>query len=97
MTDTVDAAEPIEELARAWLAAERDAAAFGNGGQTEERARAASGAFEEAVTGASTEELLLAWHAAQRLQNKTEIGSTAWSEARAVSELLRVEYLARAG
>ena len=36
----------------------------------------------------------MAWHAAIKIQASTEMGSQAWVEARAVSELLRMEYRA---
>lgn len=85
----------IELLAERWLATERAAAAQSNAGKTEERARWASAAYDDAIATASAEDLLLAWHAAQRRQDATEMGSKAWAEARAVSELLRMEYLAR--
>lgn len=84
----------IEELARRWLATEREARRRGNAGATEQEARLASAAFERAVTAASREELLVAWNAALRIQHAQEMGSQAWAEAREVSELLRVEYLA---
>lgn len=84
----------IEDLAAIWLAAERDAAERGNAAGTEERARVASAAYDAAVTGATGEELLVAWHAAVKVQSSTEMGSKAWAEARAVAELLRVEYQA---
>jgi hypothetical protein len=86
----------IEELARAWLAAEREAVERGNAGGTEERARVSSAAYEQAIGKASREDLLVAWHAARRTQAECEMGSAAWSDARAVSELIRVEYLASA-
>ena len=92
-----DPERAIEELAAEWLASERVARDRGNAGGSEERAQAASGAYERAVTAASVEELLVAWHAALRVQYACEMGSAAWSEARAVSELLRVEYAARSG
>lgn len=85
----------IEALAERWLAAERVAAEQANAGRTEERARLASAAYDDAIAAASVEDLLLAWHAAQQLQAATEMGSKDWAEARAVSELLRMEYLAR--
>ena len=94
MTEETDA---IEELATRWLKSEREASGRGNAGGTEERARAASAAYEHAVTSASVEELLIAWHAALNAQYECEMGSASWAEARAVSELLRVEYLARGG
>jgi hypothetical protein len=81
----------IERLAEAWLASERDASSRGNAGNTEERARTASAAFEAAVRAASREDLLVAWHAALKVQEGCEMGSAAWAEARAVSELVRVE------
>ena len=84
----------IEDLARLWLASERDASKRGNTAGTEERARQASAAYETAVTSASREDLLVAWHAALRAQHGEEIGSVSWSQARDVSELLRVEYQA---
>lgn len=85
----------IEVLAERWLAAERAAQEQANAGKTEERARLASAAYDDAIAAASVEDLLLAWHAGQQLQAATEMGSKAWAEARAVSELLRMEYLAR--
>jgi hypothetical protein len=84
----------IEELARLWLAAEREASRQGNSAGTEKRARQASAAYEVAVTSASREDLLVAWHAALAVQHAQEMGSVSWSQAREVSELLRVEYLA---
>jgi hypothetical protein len=84
----------IEDLARAWLESEREAARTGNTAGTEERAREASAAYETAVRSASKEDLLVAWHAALKSQHAQELGSAAWSEARAVSELVRVEYQA---
>ena len=90
-----DAGQAIEQLAAEWLESERIARDRGNAGGSEERAQAASGAYERAVTSASVEELLVAWHAALRVQYACEMGSVSWSEARTVSELLRVEYAAR--
>jgi hypothetical protein len=89
-----DQVTAIEELARRWLATERDASNRGNAAGTEERARQASAAYESAVTAASREDLLVAWHAALKVQHAEELGSHAWAEAREVSELIRVEYLA---
>jgi hypothetical protein len=87
--------ETIEGLAKLWLELEDAASKRGNLGGTEERARSASAAYERAVTAASREDLLLAWRAAVKAQAECEMGSQAWSEARAISELLRVEYQAR--
>ena len=95
MTENTDNA--IEELAALWLESERDARNRSNAGGSEERARAASAAYEHAVTSASEEELLIAWHAALKGQYACEMGSASWVDARAVSELLRVEHLARGG
>lgn len=86
----------IEDLAREWLASEREASRRGNAGGTEERARQASAAYESAVTAASREDLLIAWHAALKVQHAQEMGSAAWADARAVSELVRIEYQASA-
>jgi hypothetical protein len=82
----------IEDLARDWLGAERADSA----GRTPnaDLARSTSAAYEAAVNAASPEELLVAWHAAIRRQDEAEMGSRDWAEARDVSELLRVEYLA---
>lgn len=82
----------IEDLARDWLGAERADSA----GRTSnsDQARATSAAYEAAVNAATREELLVAWHAAVRRQDETEMGSADWADAREVSELLRVEYLA---
>jgi hypothetical protein len=92
MADQPDGA--IEELARRWLSAEREASNRGNAAGTEERARRASAEYERAVTSASREDLLVAWHAALKVQHAREMGSSSWSEAREVSELVRVEYMA---
>lgn len=89
-----DGPAAIEDLARQWLASEREASRQGNAAGTEEWARRASAAFEAAVTSASQEDLLVAWHAAMKTQQEQEIGSESWSQAREVSELIRVEYLA---
>ena len=94
--DDVTSDTAVEELARLWLAAEREASDRGNAGGTEDRARLASVAYENAVACASREALLVAWHAARTIQNGCEMGSASWAEARAVSELIRVEYLASA-
>jgi hypothetical protein len=91
----MDTVEAIEALATLWLATEQEARDLTNAGGSEERARSASAAYERAVTSASAEDLLIAWHAALRIQYACEMGSASWAEARAVSELLRVEYLAR--
>jgi hypothetical protein len=93
LSDETD--ETIEGLAKLWLELEHAASNRQNLGGTEERARNASAAYERAVTAASREDLLLAWRAALKAQADCEMGSTAWAEARAVSELLRVEYQAR--
>jgi hypothetical protein len=89
----------IEELAAAWLSAEREATFVGNGGRTERDARDISTAYDEAIRTASAEDLLVAWEAARAIQAAQEMGSADWIEARRVSELLRTEYEAmrRAG
>jgi hypothetical protein len=84
----------IEELARLWLESEREASRRGNDAGTEMRAREASAAYEAAITSASREDLLVAWHAALNVQHGREMGSVPWSQAREVSELIRIEYLA---
>lgn len=84
----------IEDLARLWLASEREASRHGDAARTGERARQASAAYEAAVTSASREDLLVAWHAALKAQHDQEMGSVSWSDAREVSELIRMEYLA---
>ena len=84
----------IEDLAASWLIAEREATAKGNADGSEDRARIASAAYDAAIREATGEELLLAWRAAITVQASTEMGSHAWVEARAVSELLRMEYQA---
>jgi hypothetical protein len=86
--------DSLEGLATAWLEAERQAVAVGNANNTEERARQASAVYDAAVSGASSEELLLAWRAAEARAAESEMGSKDWAEAREVAELLRVEYLA---
>lgn len=84
----------IEDLARFWLVTEREASRRGNAADTEERARHASAEYERAVTAASREDLLVAWHAALEVQHAQEMGSQSWAEAREVSELIRVQYRA---
>jgi hypothetical protein len=82
----------IEDLARDWLDAERAESA--GRAPNSDLARSTSAAYEAAVSAASREELLLAWHAAVRRQDENDMGSGDWADARDVSELLRVEYLA---
>lgn len=89
---TENGQRPIEELATEWLSMERLSA--NDPTFAVEPARAASAAYDEAVQAASPEELLLAWQAAQKAQAECEMGSKAWLEARSVSELLRMEYVA---
>jgi hypothetical protein len=84
--------QSIEDLARDWLGAER--AHTAGRVSTGDRAESISAAYEAAVRAATKEELLIAWHAAIRRQDETEMGSSDWANAREVSELLRVEYLA---
>jgi hypothetical protein len=84
----------IEDLAAAWLEAERQAVEVGNANNTEERARLASAGYDAAVAAATAEDLLLAWQAAEAMVDRTEMGSKTWAEAREVAVLLRVEYLA---
>jgi hypothetical protein len=89
-----DTSTALEDLATAWLEAERTAVAVVNANNTEERARLASAAYDAAIVTASAEEVLLAWRAAEATAAQAEMGSKAWAEAREVAELLRVEYLA---
>lgn len=89
------AADEIESLAGAWLAAEHElAAGSGNPGQSEINARALSERYDEAIRTASREDLRLAWEAARKIQGEQEMGSEAWANARRLSELLRREYQA---
>ncbi len=89
---TEAAERSIEELAAAWLSMERQSA--NDPTFAIEPVREASAAYDEAVQAATPEELLLAWQAAQKIQGDCEMGSKAWLEARSVSELLRMEYIA---
>ena len=93
----IEETRSIDQLAAEWLAAERVASEQENAGRTEAQAREASAAYDDAVAAASREDLLVAWHAARQTQATMEMGSKAWIEARAVSELLRVEYQASDG
>ena len=89
------AAESIEGVAGAWLAAEQElAGGSGNPGQSEINARALSDRYDEMIRTASREELRLAWEAARKIQGEQEMGSEAWANARRLSELLRGEYQA---
>jgi hypothetical protein len=83
----------IAQLAAGWLTAERRATSDPVDLKAEE-ARVASDRFESAVRLATREELRLAWEAAKRTQAGCLMGSRKWAEARSVSELLRMEYLA---
>jgi hypothetical protein len=100
MTDEApspDAADSIEDVAGAWLAAEQElAGGSGNPGQSEINARALSDRYDEMIRTASREELRLAWEAARKIQGEQEMGSEAWANARRLSELLRGEYQAAA-
>ena len=93
----MDAVDPsgadIERLAADWLAAERHATADPTPLKAE-AAREASARFEEAIRRATREELRLSWEAAKRAQAECLMGSREWAEARSVSELLRMEYMA---
>ena len=93
----IDERQSIESVASEWLEAERRATAGDNMAGLEDRARTLSASYDEAIRGASPEELRLAWEAAQRIQAACEMGSVAWASARQVSELLRAEYLASRG
>ena len=91
----VTAADSIEGIASAWLAAEASlAAGSGNPVQSEIDERALSERYDEAIRTASREELRLAWEAARKIQGEQEMGSEAWANARRLSELLRGEYQA---
>jgi hypothetical protein len=87
----------IEDLAASWLEAENDLTAGRTSSKGEAAARSLSERYAAAITGATQEELRLAWEAARRRQGDEVMGSLEWSEARRVSELLRTEYLARDG
>lgn len=89
------AAESIEDVGAAWLAAEQElAAGSGNPTQSEIDARALSERYDALIRAASREELRLAWEAARKIQGEQEMGSEAWASARRLSELLRGEYQA---
>jgi hypothetical protein len=83
----------IEHLAARWLAAERRSTSNPSD-RLAEAARVTSERYEEAIRLATREELRLASEAAKRTQADCLMGSREWAEARAVAELLRVEYLA---
>jgi hypothetical protein len=90
----LDAARlPIEVLAADWLTSEERAVAESSE-LTASLATEASKRFEEAVREATREDLRLAWEAAKANQADCEMGSKAWADARSVSHLLRVEFLA---
>ncbi len=88
--------DSLEELAAAWLEAERamqrrEASRRG----LEAKARHLSALYDDAIRAASQEDLRLAWEGARKIQSGSEMGSRSWAEARDVSELLRREYQAR--
>jgi hypothetical protein len=90
-----NAADSIESVAAAWLAAEQElSGGSGNPTQSEIDARDLSLRYEELIRAASHEDLRLAWEAARKRQGEQEMGSEAWANARRVSELLRGEYQA---
>ncbi|HEY0443382.1 MAG TPA: hypothetical protein VGC90_04080 [Candidatus Limnocylindrales bacterium] len=93
----IEERQSIETVASEWLEAERRATAGDNMAGLEDRARALSASYDDAIRSASAEELRLAWEAAQRIQAACEMGSGEWASARQVSELLRAEYLASRG
>ena len=92
---TRDRARDIEVLAADWLASEERAVAE-PGEFTAGLALIASERFEEAIRRAGPEQLRLAWEAAKSVEATWEVGSKAWADARTVSGLLRVEFLASA-
>jgi hypothetical protein len=93
--DLTAAADAIEEVGAAWLAAEQElAGGSGNPDQSELNARALSERYDALIRAASREELRLAWEAARKIQGEQEMGSEAWASARRLSELLRGEYQA---
>ena len=93
--DLTAAADSIEDVGAAWLAAEQElAAGSGNPEQSEINARALSERYDALIRAASREELRLAWEAARKIQGDQEMGSEAWANARRLSELLRGEYQA---
>jgi hypothetical protein len=95
MTDGMDPAGGLEDLAGRWLDAEtRSHGEAGNVAIADEAARLGE-AYEDAVSVVTQEELRLAWEAAVRRQGEQEVGGPAWSDARRVAELLRAEYQAR--
>jgi hypothetical protein len=57
-----------------------------------DRAARAAEAYEESVRLASLEELQLAWRSAENARGACLIGTSEWAEARAVAQLLRLEY-----
>jgi hypothetical protein len=87
----VDRPERLVDLAGRWLAAE--AVSVGEPGRLDLVRVAAerAGTYERALTGASTEDIRLAWHQAVVRQVRTEAGSAAWRTASRVSDLLRFE------
>jgi hypothetical protein len=87
--------ESIEALAAEWLARERRATTERNE-TAAQHAVEASERFERAIREGTQEDIRLAWEAARIIQGACEMGSPEWAEARQVSELLRVEYLAAA-
>lgn len=94
VASSVDPTEAdVEQLAAGWLVAERRAT-LDPADLKAEAARAASGRYEEAIRLATREDLRLAWEAAKRTQARCLMGSREWADARSVSELLRMEYLA---
>ena len=93
---TIDTpSESIEALAADWLERERRATAERNE-TAAQYAVEASERFERAIREGTQEDIRLAWEAARVVQSACVMGSTEWAEARQVSELLRVEYLAAA-
>jgi hypothetical protein len=85
----------IEDLAAAWLEAERALSGERPSEHAEATARELSDRYDEAIRSATQEDLRLAWEAARKAQADEVMGSTEWADRRQVSELLRAEYLAR--
>jgi hypothetical protein len=81
----------LESLAAQWLALERRSTRSGRPEDMDAAARAAA-AYERSVRGASLEDLQLAWRSAEKAREACLIGTSEWAEARAVAQLLRLEY-----
>lgn len=93
----IEDALSIEEIAAAWLEAERRVEAEAESERLVAGAREMADRYDAAIRDATMEDLRLSWEAARKIQGDRLVGSPEWAEARRVAVLLHSEYRARGG